>query len=116
MSTIANNVVVAMRYIMRNAAGEELENTMKSMPVSYLHGGTGIHTILQQQLQGLRAGDKKMVFLYKDTGTTSEDFNFEVIIDEVREALPAEILLGYPVQAEVQRCEADCSCYEQSGT
>jgi len=116
MSAIENNFVVSMRYIMRNAAGEELENTLKSKPVSYLHGGTGIHTILQQQLQGLRAGDKKMVFLDKDTSTTSEDFIFEVIIDEVREALPAEILLGYAVQAEVQRCEADCSCYEHSGT
>ena len=112
MSTIENNCVVSMRYIMRNAGGEELENTMNRMPVSYLHGGAGILTVLQQQLKGLQAGDKKIVLL-KKAGGTSEDYLFEVIIDGVRNALPEEILLGYPVQAAVQPCEADCSCYSQ---
>ena len=114
MSTIAHNSVVSMRYIMRNAGGEELENTMNSLPVSYLHGGSSILDLLQHQLQGLQAGDKKMVYLEKATGTTGEDFSFEVIIDQVRAAMPEEILLGYPVQAEVQPCRADCNCYTQA--
>ena len=43
----------------------------------------------------------------------NEDFIFEVIIDEVRVALKEEILLGYPVKVNVQKCEAGCDCYRQ---
>jgi FKBP-type peptidyl-prolyl cis-trans isomerase SlyD len=108
---IAKNSVVSIRYIMKNSKGEILENTMSNDPVSYLHGSTGILPLLQAQLEGLKAGDKKVVYLTAAPGLTSEDFIFEVIIDEVRNALKEEILLGYPVTATVQKCEADCDCY-----
>ncbi len=38
-------------------------------------------------------------------------FVFDVIIDAVREASEAEIMLGYPLQV-AQKCEEDCACYE----
>jgi FKBP-type peptidyl-prolyl cis-trans isomerase SlyD len=111
MTTVAKNSVVSMRYIMKNSNGEILENTMHSLPISYLHGTESILSLLQEQLEGLKAGDKKIVYLNSVSGLTAEDFVFEVIIDQVRVALEEEILLGYPVEVNVQACEADCDCY-----
>jgi len=112
MQVIAKNNVVSMRYIMKNAAGEELENTMYSAPVSYLHGVSSIHLLLQAQLEGLKAGDKKTVYLDAGSGLVTEDFTFEVLIDQVRPALPEELMLGYPVQLPAPPCEAGCDCYQ----
>ena len=36
---------------------------------------------------------------------------FEVIVDEVRVALKEEVLLGYPLKVNVQKCEVGCDCY-----
>ncbi len=111
MMQIVKDSVVSIRYIMRSSSGTILENTMNHNPVNYLHGSTGILTLLQAQLEGLRAGDKKQVYLTTASGLTNEDFNFDVIIDEVRVASKEEILLGYPVKINVAKCEANCDCY-----
>ncbi len=111
MMTVAKNSVVSMRYIMKNSKGIILENTMNSHPISYLHGTENILSLLQEQLEGLKAGDKKTVYLKAVTGLTGEDFIFDVIIDQVRVAMEEEILLGYPVLVNVKVCEADCDCY-----
>ena len=107
------NSVVSIRYIMKNGRGEVLEDTMNNDPVSYLHGGAAILQLLQAQLEGLKQGDRKTVCLPAAEGLTSEDFTFEVIIDQVRKASPEEMLLGYPVSATAEKCEADCDCYHQ---
>lgn len=111
---VTKDMVVALRYIMRNGKGETLENTMQSSPVNYLHGSTGILPMLQQQLKGLTAGDKKKVYLFKDNSEADDDFEFDVVIDDVRTALPEEIILGYPVQITTSICEDDCMCYNES--
>lgn len=108
---IVKDNVVSIRYIMKDSKEAVLENTMNNLPVSYLHGSLGIQPFLQAQLEGLKAGDKKTVYLTTESGLTNEDFVFEVIIDEVRPALKEEVLLGYPVKLNVQKCEADCDCY-----
>ena len=112
MITVADNHIVSMRYIMKNSGGLILENTMRAMPVSYLQGGTDILGSLQEQIAGLKPGDKKTVYLLKKAGFTAEDFVFDIIIDEVRVASDEEILLGYPVQVDVKPCEEDCQCYK----
>jgi len=111
MMHISNNSVVSIRYIMKNSKEEVLENTMNNDPVNYLHGSTGILPLLQAQLEGLKAGDKKVVYLAAASGLTNENFIFEVIIDEVRAASTEEVLLGYPVKINVTKCEAGCDCY-----
>ena len=108
---ISKNTVVSIRYMMKNKKEEMLENTMNDLPVSYLHGSSDIQPLLQTQLEGLKAGDKKAIYLLAESGLTSEDFIFEVIVDEVREALEEELLLGYPVKLNVLTCEVDCECY-----
>jgi FKBP-type peptidyl-prolyl cis-trans isomerase 2 len=42
MTCIDRDMVVAIRYIMRNDKGYVLEDIMKSSPVNYLHGSNGI--------------------------------------------------------------------------
>lgn len=111
MKQIAKNSVVSMRYIMKNSNGEILENIMNNDPVNYLHGSSAIQSLLQLQLEGLKAGDKKLVYLKAASGLTNEDFIFDVIIDEVREAMEEEILLGYPIKINIAKCESDCNCY-----
>lgn len=105
---IDNKQVVYIRYLMKNRAGEVLEDTMNRDPIGFLYGSDSIHIDLQKQLNGLKAGDKRQVFLKL---SAHEDFVFEVIIDAVRVATETEIMLGYPLQT-AQKCEDDCDCYE----
>ena len=111
---VEKNKVVSIRYIMKNSKGEILENTMVRDPVSYLHGSSVIQLLLQAQLEGLERCDRKHVLLPATSGLASEDFLFEVVVDEVRLASEAELLLGYPVQLSVAKCEEDCDCYNES--
>ena len=111
MIKIADNHIVSIRYSMRNSEDLVLENTLQSDPVSYLQGGKGILPLLQKQLEGLQAGDKKLVYLYKADGFTAEDFVFDIIIDEVRPASDEEIALGYPLPADVKNCGEACECH-----
>lgn len=109
MTEVANDMVITIRYIMKNSRGEVLEDRMET-GTSYLHGSTAILPLLQQQLEGLNAGDKKQVCLLKENGLTEDDFLFDVVIDQLRPALPEEILLGYPILSE---CDEDCICYTE---
>lgn len=105
---IDNNQVVYIRYLMKNQAGEVLEDTLNRAPIGFLYGSGSIHPDLQRQLSGLKAGDRRQVFLKL---SAHEDFVFDVIIDAIRQATETEILLGYPLQT-AQKCEDDCTCYE----
>ena len=113
---IRKNSVVAIRYIMKNSREEVLENTMNLDPVNYLHGSPAIQPLLQVQLEGLKAGDKKTIYLNAGSGLTNEDFVFEVIVDDVRAAFPEEMVLGYPVKLTFKKCETGCACYNQDTT
>ena len=108
---VRKNMVVALRYVMRNDKGDVLEDTMQSAPVNYLHGSADILPLLQAQLEGLERGDKKMVMLPKNGA--DDAYSFDVVIDDVRVALAEEIVLGYPLQVMVNACGEDCACYEQ---
>lgn len=111
---VKKDCIVSIRYTMKNSAGTVLEDTMQANPVSYLQGGEKILLSLQEQMEGLKAGERKKVFLYQLPGSTAEDFVFDITIDAVRTALPEEILLGYPVQAAITPCEAGCDCYRSA--
>lgn len=102
-------MVITIRYIMKNGRGEVLEDRIER-GTSYLHGSQAILPLLQQQLEGLQAGDKKKVGLLRESGLTEEDLFFDVVVDRLRPALPEEILLGYPVM--LPECDEDCICYD----
>ena len=107
---ISKNTVVSMRYVMRNSKGIVLEDTMNAAPVRYLHGSEEIDIHLQTQLEGLKIGDQKTVYLPKENGVVNDDFSFEIVIDNVRNALPEESKRGRAVRAENIQCGADCNC------
>ena len=106
-------MVVVLRYIMRNGKGDVLEDIMQLSPVNYLHGSDGILILLQEQLQGLKAGNKKKVFLSKQSSEADDDFIFDVVIDDVRKATVEEIILGYALNITTEKCDDDCSCYDE---
>ena len=108
MLQIANNTVVSLRYIMKNAQSEILENTMESAPVKYVHGMGVILPQLEASLAGLSAGDaKEIAFTESQSGQT---FHFNVVIDEVRRATEEEIQSRKPMKDE--DCGPDCSCHQ----
>ena len=113
---VAKNTVVSIRYIMRNSKAEVLENNMNGAAITYLHGSEKIVIQLQNQLEGLQKGDCKIVYLTASTSSLTENFSCEVVVDDVREALKEEVLLGYPVQQNIIHCPDDCNCYAEQQT
>jgi hypothetical protein len=115
MTLIAKNCVATFRYIMRNGRGEMLEDTTNGSATSYLHGGESIQLHLQQQLEGLASGETKTISLLPNGAGAEDDITFEVIIDAVRVAFPAELVLGYAITLPPAECGEDCICNERPG-
>ena len=113
---VSKNKIVSIRYIMRNSKAEILENNMSGNAICYLHGSENILTVLQQQLEGLQKGEQAMVYLPAANSKLADDFSFDVVVDDVREALKEELLLGYPVQHATQHCPDNCICYMEQTT
>jgi FKBP-type peptidyl-prolyl cis-trans isomerase SlyD len=112
MTNVAANTIVTIRYIMRNGRNEELENNMNGTPVRFLYGAGNISPLLQTQLNDLGPGDKKIVYLTRENAGVDDDYIFEVTIDDVRNASPEELLLGYPLPIDENNCDNDCFCYQ----
>ena len=94
---ITNGKIVSLRYMMTNGRGEMLEDTRDKPATAYLHGSAAISMALQSQLTGMHAGERKNILLKKGTDGADDDFSFEVIILEVRDANPDELRLGHPL-------------------
>jgi len=111
MIRVGKDTVVSIRYIMRNSRGEVLENTISGPAATYLHGSSGILRSLQMQLEGLEAGERKQVLLLKKNENLEDDFTFDLLIEKIREALPQEIALGYPLTGVAMECGPGCVCF-----
>jgi FKBP-type peptidyl-prolyl cis-trans isomerase SlyD len=100
---ITKETVVSLRYIMKNDAGEEIENTMTGPAVQYVHGSGKILPQLEAMLEGLQTGDKRSV-----TVELPATFHFAIEIDQVRMATPEELEAGSP--GAVGNCGPGCCC------
>ena len=61
---IEKNKVVAFHYVLKNEAGEEVENNMKDEPMVYLHGGyRNLMPALERALEGKDKGEQVIVTL-----------------------------------------------------
>lgn len=106
---VKRNAVVSLRYVMKNDAGEILEDIRDQEPIEYLHGGGQISAQLEKNLEGLRAGDQRAISL--NAGGSRGTFHFEVIIDCLRMADPEEIASGSPrKKTDSDCCGPDCCC------
>ena len=65
---IATNHVVTVEYTLRNAAGEVLDTSDGSDPLSYIHGTEQIVPGLERELEGLAVGDEKDVVVRPEEG------------------------------------------------
>ena len=111
MKFVKKNTVVFFRYIMKNSKGQVVENAMEGAPKYYLHGSSGIHHLLQCQMEGLTIGDVRVIYLEKKITLSNDDFSFQIIIDGLRPALEEELMLGYPVVIDYLICDSQCICY-----
>ncbi|HEV2481883.1 MAG TPA: GTP-binding protein, partial [Puia sp.] len=83
---IRENVLVTIRYNMKDSRGEVLENRS----VTYRHGSPSISRVLQSQLHGLEVGDQKQVLLRKGEEDADDDFTFDITVEAITEAPPPE--------------------------
>jgi len=112
---VKNGTVVFIRYRMKNSKGEVLENKMNGPAISYLHGGGYILPALEAELEGLSAGEEKIVRISEKKGYDGMDdeYYIEVIIDYVHLATDAELIEGVNLlQAYSTNCGANCGCYK----
>ena len=65
---IAANQVVTVEYTLKNAAGEVLDTSDGSEPLSYIHGSEQIVPGLERELEGLEVGDEKDVVVQPEDG------------------------------------------------
>ena len=106
---IENNKVVSLRYVMRDATGEVMEDNMSGAPFQYLHGNGNLQPLLETAIDGLSAGDKKNIS-FADQQLDGV-FYFDVTIEDVRAATEEEIkkgTLSKPVKNN--NCGPGCCC------
>jgi FKBP-type peptidyl-prolyl cis-trans isomerase 2 len=107
---VAVNTVVSIRYVMKNAGGEILEDIMDKEPVEYLHGSGNILPGLEKGLEGLPAGFTKII-RFKIDDNSEENYQVNVKIDSIRSATPAEIEMGKPEPKQSDKgCGPGCCC------
>lgn len=104
---IETGKVVSLRFVMKNAMGDVIEDIMDQAPVEYLHGAGNILPTLEVGVEGLQAGDTKRV-AFKNDGS-DEEFQIDLIIDAIRLASPEEIKTGKP-KRKPEICGPDCCC------
>ncbi|HEX8040645.1 MAG TPA: FKBP-type peptidyl-prolyl cis-trans isomerase [Chryseosolibacter sp.] len=79
---VGANRVVALRYRMKNSAGETLVNTMESEPVKFVYGSGEILPALESALKGMKIGEQKNFTLPAAHGL-DQPFSFDVVIDDI---------------------------------
>lgn len=98
---IQKDSVVGISYVLTNNAGAELDKAEMSDPFFYLHGASNIVPGLEEELEGLKAGDKKKVSVSPELGYG--ELNPALKIKVGRDAFPedAEIAEGMQFAADV---------------
>jgi FKBP-type peptidyl-prolyl cis-trans isomerase SlyD len=99
--------VVSLRFIMKNAAGDVIEDIVSQAPVEYLHGSGNILPSLEAGVEGLRAGDTKR-FAFKNDGS-GDEFQIDLVVDAIRPAIAEEIKGGRP-EKKAEICWPGCCC------
>jgi FKBP-type peptidyl-prolyl cis-trans isomerase SlyD len=99
---IADNSVVSFHYTLTNDAGEVLDTSRDSEPLTYLHGAGNIIKGLEVALAGKTVGDVLQVTIEPEDayGEYSEDF-VQVLPREVFEGLDEEVAPGMQFHADI---------------
>lgn len=87
-NTIKTGKVVNLKYTLRNGEGEVLDQSDATHPFLYMHGSSQIIPGLESALEGLKAGDKKMVVVAPEQGYGEKDP--QLVIKVKRSQFPEE--------------------------
>lgn len=108
--TIEANRVVSLRFVMKNNDGDVIEDIMNQPPVDYLHGSGNILPALEAAVEGLKVGDKKLI-VFKNDESSGENYQIDVVIDNVRAATPGELNSGKAeIASKDEACGPGCCC------
>jgi FKBP-type peptidyl-prolyl cis-trans isomerase SlyD len=66
MTQIADNKVVQFHYTLTDADGQQVETSLDSDPLAYLHGHDNMITAIEEALEGKQPGDKINLTLTPD--------------------------------------------------
>ena len=105
---VEKNTVVSLRYIVKNTAGEIMEDNTNAEAIEYIHGAGNLLPSLEAEVTGLGVKSKK-IFLLTDEALQDE-FTFDVTIDNIRMATKEEIENGLAVKKGTNVCGPGCCC------
>ncbi len=98
---------------MKDGIGEMLTSLEDSPQFTVLPGSRPVLPEPDSVSFGMASGERKTVFVSREQGLTglNDDFYFDVVIDNVREASEEEIMQGQPfMEIPADECGSDCSC------
>ncbi|MDR1816775.1 MAG: peptidylprolyl isomerase [Puniceicoccales bacterium] len=85
---IAPKTVVAIDYTLTDPKGDVLDSSLGREPLEYLHGAANIIPGLERALEGLAAGDAKIVVVAPADGYGVRDP--KLVVEVPRDRFPAE--------------------------
>ena len=99
---IADGKVVTIDYVLRNAAGEEIDRSKPDSPMVYLHGHNNIVPGLEKQLAGKTTGDELDAVVPPEEGYGPKQAKLKSL-RVPRSQLPADISLKKGSQLVMQQ-------------
>jgi len=102
---VQDGKIVQFHYTLKNTAGELIDSSTGSEPLSYLHGASNIVPGLERQLTGHGVGDSLDATVPPDEGYGERQGEGPQPVP--RDAFPAEFLLQAGMQFVAQSPEGD---------
>ena len=95
---IAAKKVVELAYVLKNDAGEVLDQSEKGEPLRYIHGEGQIVPGLEKALEGKKKGDKVDVAVSPAEGYGVRDEHYETVAVALLWALEIGLHEGFTVE------------------
>jgi len=96
---IKNGNVVTLAYTLTDEDGEILDQATHADPFVYIHGASQIVPGLENELVGLKAGDKKKVTVTPDQGYGELDADLRMAVSRTQFPEGMEIEIGMQFEA-----------------
>ena len=99
-TTVADGKVVSIHYVLKNDAGEVIDESDEGNPLEYLHGVGNIVPGLEKELTGKAVGDKitTVVDPKEGYGERDERGEFDVPRGEFPEGVEPEVGMHFGIQ------------------
>lgn len=96
---MATPKVISFHYTLKDSKGTQLESSFGDEPMSYLEGVGQVIPGLEEQMEGLKKGDKKSIAV--KAADAYGEFEQELIVEVPREQLPKkDVVVGDQFHAD----------------